>query len=133
VDDVSGVDSVTLKWRTDKDGYNPLSSIQNETYAGGDEVNAWNSVPMTGSWDPAQKVSVCPDPVARAQMFSADITGQNNVLIDYYIEAVDSNNNTSKSEIIHVVVGDVGPAPEPGLAISSVTSWPGPRHPEHPP
>jgi len=132
VDDVSGLESVTLKWRTDKDGYNPLSSTQNETYAGGDEVNAWNSVPMTGSWDPAQKVSVCPDPVARAQMFSADITGQNNVLIDYYIEAVDSNNNTSKSEIIHVVVGDVGPAPEPGLTISSVTSWPGPRHADNP-
>lgn len=132
VDDVSGLESVTLKWRTDKDGHNPLASTQNETFDGGDEVNAWNSVPMSGSWDPAQKVSVCPDPVARAQMFSADITGQNNVLIDYYIEAVDSNNNTSKSEIIHVVVGDVGPAPEPELTISSVISWPGPRHADNP-
>ncbi len=128
VDDVSGLGSVTLKWRTDKDGYNPIASIQNETYAGGDEVNAWNAVAMTGSWDPASKVSVCPDPTARAQMFSAAITGQDDVLIDYYIEAMDSLGNVSKSEIIHVAVGDVGPAPDPELGISSVSSYPGPDH-----
>ena len=131
VDDVSGLQSVVLKWRTDKDGHNPLASTQNETYAGGNEVNAWNSVPMTGSWDPASKVSVCPDAVARAQMFKADITGQNNVLIDYYIEATDSLGNVAKSEIIHVAVGDVGPAPEPELTITGVSSYPGPNHVEN--
>lgn len=129
VDDVSGLQSVTLKWRTDKDGYNPIGSIQNETYAGGDEVNGWNSVPMTGSWDPPNKINVAPDPVARAQMFQADITGQNNVLIDYYIEAVDSRGNVSKSDIIHVFVGNqtIDP-PDDRLSIATVTTYPGPAH-----
>ena len=129
VDDVSGLQSVILKWRTDKDGFNPLSSIQNETYAGGDEVNGWNSVPMTGAWDPVNKINVSPDPVARAQMYSGDITGQNNVLIDYYIEAIDTVGNVSRSDIIHVFVGDqqINP-PDDRLAITTVTTYPGPNH-----
>jgi len=128
VDDVSGLQSVTLKWRTDKDGHNPLSSTQNETFAGGDEVNDWNSVTMTGAWDPASKVSVCPDAAARAQMFSGDITGQDDVLIDYYIEATDSEGNVAKSDIIHVAVGEVGAAPDPELSIVGVSHYPGPDH-----
>ena len=46
---MSGLTSVTLKWRVDGDGENPLASTQNETYAGGAEVGAWNSMPMTRS------------------------------------------------------------------------------------
>lgn len=40
---------MTLKWRVDADGVNPIGSIQNETYAGGPEVGAWQSVVMTGA------------------------------------------------------------------------------------
>ena len=105
VDDVSGLGAVRLCWRTDKDGFNPISSIQNETFAGGSEVNAWNIQSMTGSWDPSTKGPVVPDPVARAQMFKSQITGQNNVLIDYFVEAVDSLGNTNRSDIKHVFVG----------------------------
>ena len=47
--DVSGLTDVTLKWRVDADGENPLASTQNETYAGGPEVGTWNSVAMSSS------------------------------------------------------------------------------------
>jgi hypothetical protein len=108
VDDVSGLQSVKLYWRTDKDGFNPVSSIQNETYAGGGEVNAWNSQDMTGSWFPANKGpdNIVPDPAVRAQMYQAMITGQSDVLIDYYIEATDTEDNVSRSNIRHVYVGE---------------------------
>ena len=33
--DVSGLESVTLWWRVDADGVNPLGTVENETYAGG--------------------------------------------------------------------------------------------------
>ncbi|KAA0230348.1 nucleotidyltransferase family protein, partial [bacterium] len=45
--DVSGLNAVTLNWRVDGDGENPIASIQNETYAGGSEVGPWNSEIMT--------------------------------------------------------------------------------------
>ena len=47
--DVSGLTDVVLKYRIDDDGFNPLDSIQNETYAGGSEVGNWVSVPMSSS------------------------------------------------------------------------------------
>ena len=105
--DTSGLASVRLLWRTDKDGRNPVSSIQNETFAGGSEVNAWNSQSMTASWDPTVKGpdNIVPNPTARAQMYSAPISGQNNVLIDYFVEAVDTHGNTNRSDIMHVFVG----------------------------
>jgi len=101
--DVSGLKSVTLKYRTDNDGVNPASSIQNETYAGGDEVSAWESLTMSGKYI-TPKTS--PLPLVKAQEFSAQIKGLKNFLVDYYIEAVDSNNNVAKSPIKHVWVGD---------------------------
>jgi hypothetical protein len=108
VDDVSGLSAVRLCWRTDKDGQNPLTSVQNETFAGGSEVNAWNTQDMTGSWDPAVKGpdNIVPSPSCRAQMYKATISGQNQVLIDYYVEAVDSRGNTNRSDIMHVYVGE---------------------------
>ena len=44
--DASGIDTVRLRYRIDLDGQNPLGSIQNETYAGGAEVGAWQAMPM---------------------------------------------------------------------------------------
>ena len=105
--DSSGLASVTLHWRTDKDGRNPVASTQNETYAGGSEVNAWTLETMTGSWDPSVKGpdNIVPNPTRRAQMYSAPINGQNGVLIDYFVEAVDTKGNTNRSDIMHVFVG----------------------------
>ncbi len=103
VDDVSGLDTVLLKWRADHDGVNPLSSTQNETYAGGAEVGPWNSEAMTSSDVPPQGGVL--EPTCRALRFAAMITGQDNVLIDYYVEAVDLAGNVSRSDIQHVYVG----------------------------
>ena len=105
--DVSGLASVKLYWRTDKDGKMSPASIDNMTYAGGAAVNAWNIQTMTGSWDPTVKGpdNIVPNPTARAQQYSATIAGQNNVLIDYFVEAVDAKGNTNRSDIMHVYVG----------------------------
>ena len=86
--DVSGLSNVTLKWRTDNDGVNPIASTQNETYAGGSEVGAWNSVAMTAGTLPARPSNITA-PTYIATYYSGQITGQSNVLIDYYVEATD--------------------------------------------
>jgi len=107
--DVSGLASVTLRWRVDLDGQNPLSSIQNETYAGGPEVGPWQSVAMTGT-DVSPPAGILPA-TYRALRYSAIIAGQQNVLIDYYVEAADNVGNISKSPIQHVWVGTASGGP----------------------
>jgi hypothetical protein len=79
--DVSGLSNVTLKWRADADGTNPIASTQNETYAGGAEVGAWNSVPMSSSDVPPPANILAP--TYRALRYGGMITGQQNALIDY--------------------------------------------------
>ena len=106
IDDVSGVASATLRWRKDNDGNWPISSTENETFAGGPGVGAWQSVAMTADWWPTVKGPQVPDPGARAQRYMATVAGQTNCLIDYYVEAVDSRGNTNRSNIIHAWVGD---------------------------
>ena len=106
IDDVSGVQTATLRWRKDNDGNWPISSTENETYAGGPGVGAWQSVAMTADWWPAVKGPQVPAESARAQRYLGTVAGQTNCLIDYYIEAVDTRGNTNRSNIIHVWVGD---------------------------
>lgn len=111
VSDASGVGSVTLKWRTDNDGQNPISSTQNETYGGGEEVGAWQSTAMNVRAFPKTNVynksgidyTVLPTYIA--DHASAAITGQAGKLIDYYVEAVDTQSNVARSVIQHVYVG----------------------------
>ena len=125
--DVSGLSDVTLKWRVDADGTNPLSSIENETYAGGAEVGSWNNITMASS-DIAPPANIL-SPTYRAPRFGATISGQQDVLIDYYVEAVDGNGNVTRSDIQHVYVGaDATPGgdvvtigPEPAVAGQPVT------------
>ncbi|MFG0326958.1 MAG: GC-type dockerin domain-anchored protein [Phycisphaerales bacterium JB037] len=128
VHDYSGLSSVTLKWRVDLDGENPLATTENETYAGGAGVGAWNSVPMAGVAVPTP-ANVLPA-THKAQRFGAMITGQRSVLIDYYIEAVDGEGNLQRSDIRHVWVGDGTPGggnggvsvvPDPPIAGGVVT------------
>ena len=111
--DVSGLQSVKLKYRIDKDGVNPLTSNQNETYSGGDEVGEWKEVAMT----PKTIQSITnPLPEYKADEYSAEIKGLKDVLVDYYIEAVDTKGNVGRSIILHVYVGSksgpVGPGPD---------------------
>lgn len=100
--DLSGLQSVKLMYRTDNDGKNPLTSNQNETYAGGDEVGQWQAIDMTAK---TIESITNPKPVAKAAEYSAKITGLSNVLVDYYIEATDSKGNVARSQILHVYVG----------------------------
>jgi hypothetical protein len=102
--DVAGVSNVTLKWRTDGDGQNPIASIQNETYAGGAEVGAWNSAAMNVTTEAPRPANILA-PTHRAARYAAMINGQQNVLIDYYVEATDGHGNIAKSDIQHVYVG----------------------------
>ncbi len=101
--DRAGLKTVKLKYREDLDGVNSMDNHQNETYAGGSDVGSWQEIDMT-EWDIASQTA--PTPMYKAKQYQAEITGINDKLLDYYIEAVDSNNNVSKSIIKHVWVGD---------------------------
>lgn len=132
--DVSGISNVTLKVRVDADGVNPLSSNQNETYAGGPEVGPWISIPMTRrvlptgdpTGDPSINFFVLPTHMA--DYYWAKVTGFRNVLLDYYVEATDNRGNVYKSDIQHVWVADDGsgpstpPAAPTGLTATAVSA-----------
>jgi hypothetical protein len=107
--DVSGLASVKLKYRTDKDGVNAESNTQNETYTGGIDVDAWNEIAMTrrpmaaDPVDPELNFFILPQ--AKADLCYAEIKGLKDTLIDYYVEAIDSKGNVNRSAIQHVYVG----------------------------
>ncbi|MFZ4622294.1 MAG: hypothetical protein ACOYNS_17160, partial [Bacteroidota bacterium] len=100
--DVKGLKSVKLKYRTDVDGVNPLPSIQNETYAGGNEVSSWTDIFMNGTDKPSQ---TDPLPLVKAKEYSAEIKGLKEKLLDYYVESEDSSGNIARSPIQHVWIG----------------------------
>jgi len=112
VHDVSGTQTVTLKYRLDDDGQNPLADNANELYAGGTGVGAWQSITMTRRAFPAGNVynngsiNFSEMPAAIADQWYADIVGVRSKLVDYYVEAVDARGNVRKSAIQHVWVGD---------------------------
>ena len=106
VEDVSGLASVTLKWRVDLDGVNPVQETDNEVYAqNAAKVTAWSNTATTASWWPSVKGPNVPDPANRAMRHEGTIAGQHDVLIDYFVEAVDTKGNTNRSDIFHVWVG----------------------------
>jgi hypothetical protein len=111
--DVSGLQSVTLKFRVDVDGENPLGSTQNETFAGGAEVGTWQSLTMGVQTEGTRPGNILA-PTVRAEQFAATIAGQRNVLLDYYVEAIDGRGNITKSDIQHVWVGQGSGGPNPG-------------------
>ncbi len=139
VHDVSGIASVTFKYRLDSDGANPLSSTQNETYAGGAEVGAWQSLPMNFRQFPKGNVLNDPSidffelPTYIADEYYVQVTGIRSKLLDYYVEAIDTRGYVRRSPIQHVYVGDgsgsggggggdvVTLAPHPPVAGQSVT------------
>ncbi len=128
--DVSGLDSVVLKLRTDQDG---RVDDDNRTYVGGPGVDAWQTLPMTRRPFPATNVYNDPGidffvlPQYIADQYTVEVTGYREVLLDYYVEAVDARGVVKRSPIQHVFVGDGegstgGPtdrvtfAPNPGVA-----------------
>ena len=128
--DVSGVASVELKYREDADGVNPMTTDDNETYAGGPGVGAWQSVPMNRRDFPAENVHADPEidftvlPTYIADEYWAHMTGFEDVLLDYYVEATDSLGHVKRSPIQHVWVGSGGGAP------ADTCVWWSPEEPE---
>ena len=113
--DVSGLTSVTLKYRVDADGQNPLGSIQNETYAGGGEVGSWITLDMASS-DIGPPSGILA-PTYRAERYGALIAGLEDSLVDYYVEAIDGNGNVERTDIQHVFVGTAD-LPNGGSAVT---------------
>jgi hypothetical protein len=130
--DVSDVSSVNLKVRIDSDGTNTLANNQNETYAGGGDVGAWVTVPMTMRELPNTRSNlneladngdidyfITPPYLADyyfAKIDDSSVSGFRGKLLDYYIEAVDTRGNTNKTDIQHVYVVDDGE--QPGSSVS---------------
>jgi hypothetical protein len=109
--DVSGLARVDLRYRVDGDGTNSTASDHNETYAGGGEVGAWQTLAMNhrdfpkGNFfgDPSINFSVLPDYIA--DEYYVQVTGLSEQLIDYYVEAEDSLGHVKRSPIQHVWIG----------------------------
>ena len=118
VHDVSGLARIELMVRTDTDGTNSTSTTVNEVYSGGAGVTAWAAWPMTTRamptdepW-PMGEIDFTVLPTHIADQAWVEVTGFENVLLDYYIEAEDTNGLITRSPIQHVWVGDgtvVGP------------------------
>lgn len=110
--DVSGISRAVLKYRLDKDGINPLTDDDNDTYAGGPGVGSWKTIPMTRKLMDSAYNAGNPDidffvlPKAIAALYYAKISGLSDTLADYYVEMTDTHGNTFKTPIQHVYVGD---------------------------
>ncbi|MBP5787491.1 MAG: hypothetical protein J6Y19_06730 [Kiritimatiellae bacterium] len=140
--DVSGINDGDVKlWvREDKDGYNPVDSIQNETFAGGDEVGEWFAIPMTKRTLPSRtdeltaladngQINYEFEPAAVADYYFAKVTQFRGKLVDYYVEATDTKGNMTRSDIQHVWVGDDGTAPGEGGGGASASATFSPASP----
>lgn len=126
--DVSGIETVNLRIRHTH--YNEQfrnGHHQNLTFAGGEHVSDWISIPMTRRVLPNTREElnaiaghgeidfVVTSPEIADQFFVKiddfvypDFRGR---YFDYYIEAVDSRGNASRTEIQHVFVEDDGETP----------------------
>ena len=100
--DINGLKSVKLKFRTSNSDNSDLSK-DNFLYADGNSVSLWTSLEMTGKEIQAK---TNPLPLFKAKEYSAKVSGIKSKLVDYYVEAIDQNDNVSKSPIMHVWVGE---------------------------
>ncbi len=125
--DVSGIDSIALAIRIDEDGINPIDDDANETYAGGAGVGEWQYLPMVERPYPAEDITNNPEidyfimPDAIATQYYAKVEDLSEVLIDYYVVAIDSHGNERKTDIQHVYIG--ASTPVSGGGGSGSVSW----------
>jgi len=99
--DVSGITNASVRFRVN--GTNPPAGDQFKTYAGGSLTGAWLTsnltrrvvAPVTGA-----------NPQFMADYFYTRIAGITNAYVGYYVTATDSRGNMSKSQILHVWIGD---------------------------
>jgi hypothetical protein len=107
--DVSGVARVELFYRFDEDG---VMEPTNHLYNGG----TWCVEEMTGSVVASQ---TDPAPGHIADLYQHQVENLGGFLIDYYVEAEDSQGNVARSPIRHVWVGDAGGGGNGGSGVSS--------------
>lgn len=72
------------------------------------KVGAWQGMPMFGRHFPKGNhsgIDFFVLPTVIADEYYVQVKGFNNVLLDYYIQAVDTKGNVAKSDIYHVWVG----------------------------
>lgn len=120
--DISGVESVDLMIRRDKDGVRSLLNNHNETYAGGHDVEDWMRIPMTRRVLPNSRNElnslanngqidfVVTSPEIADQWYvyldESNLPTLRDNLFDYYIEAIDTHGNVQRTDIQHVYVED---------------------------
>jgi len=117
--DVAGLGSVTLKYRTHVE---EVSDV-NRVYNGG----TWVNLTMTGSEYGASLTD--PLPTYRAKKYVAEIAGLTNIYVDYYVEAVDSKGNITKSDIYHVWVGNGSGGSGGGAGVTMTPTEPSAGYP----
>jgi len=112
--DLSGLARVELMIREDLDGVNDPATHDNELYAGGPEVGAATALAMNHRVMPLDEpwpmggidFSQLPDRIA--DQYWIHLTGHDQVLLDYWVEAEDAHGNVKRSPIQHVWVGEGG-------------------------
>ena len=115
--DISGLEEVSLHYRVSTSDH---VTRDNLTYSGGASVGEWQSVAMSSRNIPS---ITNPIPTFKADEFSGRIEGYENVLIDYYVEAVDTEGNVGRSIIQHVWVGDATSDDNGGGGSSGTVTW----------
>jgi hypothetical protein len=95
--DVSGMDEVTLFYRTQTSGQ---IAAQNKVYG---DLNSWQTITMTGT---EQESRTTPIPETAADLYKATISGVQSAMVDYFVMATDIHGNSAKTNISHVWVGD---------------------------
>lgn len=109
--DVSGIKRATLYVRHSETGQS-TPSTDHMTYKGGPSVSSWRAIGMKArSIDPgfrgdppASDLDYFVLPPMIADVYTAKVSGESSVLIDYYVEMEDQKGHVSKSEIQHVWV-----------------------------
>ncbi len=115
--DWTGLDSVWLYVREDQDGFNDPQTIDNETFSGGPDAGEWLGIEMSATvLEPQTNV----DPLVIADLYTAQVEGFENVLLDYYVRAVDPWGNAATSIIQHVYVGDLGGGGPDGYVMDGI-------------
>ena len=111
--DTSGITEATLLIRVDNDGLNPMDSNANELYSDSSEVGPWISIPMdvrpgsefVGNIYNDPEIDFDEMPLYIADEYYALVDGYRDVLLDYYVEAIDRHGNRERTPIQHVYVG----------------------------